>query len=530
MLRTIGLLVLLGLAATARAQGGISAMDDITKADLSLFKQLAEMAGADKALAANDAVVTVLAPTNAALESFLTEMGITIEDLKANEALCDAILGYHLIVGEALTKEALFAKSKRVIVKTAVAPWDLIMSEGPDGMVTVEDFQKNTATVIKANLAKVGSHNVHVIDRVLMSGAYWASFKTMAKILPGYFSTALKATEKAGMAGTITAEGFSDTVFLPTNAAFKESGISLDVPAADIEAVLKYHVVHGARIIPGGVTSGEKLKTLQGQDITIELSTSGEKNARSGMTVGVATVVDANGNKATIVQPNVFVSKSTFQIIDRVLLPKAGAATAMETDAEHAAAEGVAAPAAAKPAEAAAPAEGKTLSIGGGKFGVKLTVKLPAKAVAAPAPAVAKPAIKIPDFKVPDIKLPTITKPTVTIPTIKLPSIPAKPTVSTSKVTVSVSKPTVSHPLASAGGRKLLQRGAANYGDTINLGASSAAILQAVNSGASLGTTSNAAAANLAGSNALIYYPTNTVYSDSIRNAYLGADGNPDDQ
>ncbi|KAF8066233.1 5-formyltetrahydrofolate cyclo-ligase-like protein [Scenedesmus sp. PABB004] len=329
MLRTSILLGLLALAATARAQDGKNAMDDITKAQLSLFKHLAEFAGAEKALAADDAVVTVLAPTNAAMDAFLKEMGLTIDELKANEALCKAVLGYHLIVGDSLTKEAMFAKSKRVIAKTAVAPWDLILSEGPDGKVMVEDFQKNTATVVKANLAKVGSHNVHVIDRVLMSGAYWANFKTMAKILPGYFSTALKATEKAGVAATITAKGFADTVFLPTNAAFKASGISLDAPAADIADVLKYHVVRGARIIPGGVTSGEKLKTLQGQDITITLATSGEKNARSGMAVGVAYVTDANGNKATIMQPNVFISKSTFQIIDRVLMPKGAAKTAI---------------------------------------------------------------------------------------------------------------------------------------------------------------------------------------------------------
>jgi hypothetical protein len=72
------------------------------------------------------------------------------------------------------------------------------------------------------------------------AGAYWPNFKKLFATMPKVFSAAQAAITKAGpAAAALVAEGSSNTLFLPTDAAFKKSGVSLAAPAADIAALLK---------------------------------------------------------------------------------------------------------------------------------------------------------------------------------------------------------------------------------------------------------------------------------------------------
>jgi hypothetical protein len=52
---------------------------------------------------------------------------------------------------------------------------------------------------------------------LLFSGAYWTDLGKLIKAMPSKFSTVAKAAEAAGLAATLTAQGFADTIFLPTN-------------------------------------------------------------------------------------------------------------------------------------------------------------------------------------------------------------------------------------------------------------------------------------------------------------------------
>jgi hypothetical protein len=72
------------------------------------------------------------------------------------------------------------------------------------------------------------------------AGAYWPNFKKLFTSLPTLFSTAHAAIQIAGHeAAALVAEGSSNTLFLPTDAGFKQAGVSLAAPAADIAALLK---------------------------------------------------------------------------------------------------------------------------------------------------------------------------------------------------------------------------------------------------------------------------------------------------
>jgi hypothetical protein len=52
---------------------------------------------------------------------------------------------------------------------------------------------------------------------VLLAGAYWTDLGKLITAMPSKFSTVAKAAEAAGLAATLTAQGFADTIFLPTN-------------------------------------------------------------------------------------------------------------------------------------------------------------------------------------------------------------------------------------------------------------------------------------------------------------------------
>uniref|UniRef100_A0A383WIZ7 FAS1 domain-containing protein n=1 Tax=Tetradesmus obliquus TaxID=3088 RepID=A0A383WIZ7_TETOB len=304
MHKLIALFLALGAVAVQVRAADTHAIDTLNTAKLSSFKSLIDLAGATAAFSNEKARVTLLAPTDEAVAAFLTSMGITLDDLKADENLVDKIVGYHTVIGVTAGPKELFAKGDSVIVPTASAPFKVKIDKTADG-VTVTDYQGNVAKVVDADL---GTNNarVHAIDKVLFSGSYWTDMGALIKAQPTRFSTVAKAADAAGLAATLTAQGFADTIFLPTNEAFEKSGVKLDAPAETIAEVLKYHVVKGDKNIPAGFTDGAAVPTLQGQDITVTFV---ETESVAGMPAKKAVVTDAAGGKAEVVQPNIHISK-----------------------------------------------------------------------------------------------------------------------------------------------------------------------------------------------------------------------------
>jgi transforming growth factor-beta-induced protein len=111
----------------------------------------------------------------------------------------------------------------------------------------------------------------------------------------------------------LTGEG-PFTVFAPTNAAFvallgelEVEGLN-DIPAATLEAVLKYHVVSGAAVKAGDLTEGQVVTTVLSGTFTIGLE-------------GGAKITDANGRVSNIVITDVEASNGVIHAIDKVILP-----------------------------------------------------------------------------------------------------------------------------------------------------------------------------------------------------------------
>lgn len=121
-------------------------------------------------------------------------------------------------------------------------------------------------------------------------------------------STLVKALTAAELVETLEEPG-PYTVFAPTNAAFKALGSetlnSLLKPANkdQLTEILTYHVVPG-ELTSSELSNGQKLKTVQGDSLTVRLSG------------GNVTV-----NGAKVVTADVEASNGVVHVIDEVLLP-----------------------------------------------------------------------------------------------------------------------------------------------------------------------------------------------------------------
>jgi uncharacterized surface protein with fasciclin (FAS1) repeats len=124
----------------------------------------------------------------------------------------------------------------------------------------------------------------------------------------GSFSTLLAAAEAAGLVDTLKGEG-PFTVFAPTDDAFAA------LPEGTVEsllqpenkdqlvAILTYHVVPG-KVMSGDLSDGMTATTVQGGDITVDLS--------DGVKI----------NEATVVSADVEASNGVIHVIDSVILPE----------------------------------------------------------------------------------------------------------------------------------------------------------------------------------------------------------------
>merc|ERR1719182_152385 len=126
-------------------------------------------------------------------------------------------------------------------------------------------------------------------------------------------STLVTAVTAGDLTGALSGAG-PLTVFAPTNAAFaavpKAVLDALLDPAnkASLQTLLKYHVAAGAAVASGSLTDGQKIKTLEGGELTVGVKEEG--GAKTG-TVDGAAVVGAD----------VEASNGVVHVIDAVLVP-----------------------------------------------------------------------------------------------------------------------------------------------------------------------------------------------------------------
>src|SRR5687768_7360948 len=146
---------------------------------------------------------------------------------------------------------------------------------------------------------------------VMVGGANMVPSKTIVENAAGSadHTTLVAAVTAADLGGTLSGAG-PFTVFAPTNEAFnKVPKTTLDAlmtpeKKGDLTKILTYHVVSGS-LRAADLKDGQKLKTVQGQDLTVSV-----KDGK----------VMINGANVTI--PDVISSNGVTHVIDGVVMPK----------------------------------------------------------------------------------------------------------------------------------------------------------------------------------------------------------------
>ena len=129
-------------------------------------------------------------------------------------------------------------------------------------------------------------------------------------------TTLATAFVTAKLNGVLCTQSCNFTAFAPTNEAFEK------LPAGTVDTLVKpenkaaltkiltYHVVAG-KLSAADLTDGKKLKTVQGEELTV-------KNAG-----GKVTLTDAKGGSANVTIADVVQSNGVIHVLDTVVMPKA---------------------------------------------------------------------------------------------------------------------------------------------------------------------------------------------------------------
>jgi len=135
--------------------------------------------------------------------------------------------------------------------------------------------------------------------------------KTVVDIAVGSpdHTTLVAAVTAAGLVETLSGPG-PFTIFAPTNAAFTAlpagtvEGLLKPESKDKLTAILTYHVVSG-NVLAADLTDGQKVTTLNGQELTVSIANGVVKI--NGATVTAADLVGSNG---------------VIHVVDGVILPK----------------------------------------------------------------------------------------------------------------------------------------------------------------------------------------------------------------
>lgn len=249
---------------------------------------------------------TVFAPTNAAFEAALVDLGFASLDEVPVNVLTNILL-YHVVEGDIRSTD---------LTDTYVPT---LNTEGPGGANTSLQVQVTggvefggVASPADPALLDVVASNgvVHVIDAVMLP-------KNIVELASdnANFSTLVLALGATQVDYVTTLSGTGPfTVFAPVNEAFvglldsDPSWNSLtDIPEATVDAVLQYHVISGANVQSGDLSAGP-VETFGGSDITISLTNGAQIETTSGQTVDIV-VTDVQGTNGVI------------HVIDAVLVP-----------------------------------------------------------------------------------------------------------------------------------------------------------------------------------------------------------------
>jgi uncharacterized surface protein with fasciclin (FAS1) repeats len=282
----------------------------IATPDLSNLVAALQAADGDLVSVLSEGEFTVLAPTNAAFESFLTANGFASLDDVPTDVLSNILLN-HVITGEVRSSDlaALGAGYSATNATNADGDNLSLYFNTTDGVVFNGVSSVATADVEASNGV------VHVVDAVIGL----PTVVTFATADPTFETLVAALTREDHEEDFVSLLSSSEepapyTVFAPTNAAFGDLLSFLELSALAevdlglLEDVLGMHVILNANVRSGDLTEGMVVETATEENITISLE--------SG-----AKITDPNGFESNIIVVDVQAINGVVHAIDKVILP-----------------------------------------------------------------------------------------------------------------------------------------------------------------------------------------------------------------
>lgn len=241
---------------------------------------------------------TVFAPTDAAFTQLLQDLNVTPQQLLTHPQLSEVLL-YHVVSGKVMSTD---------------------LSDGLTAPTLLgESIEFDLMNGVKVNMSNVTTADVeatngviHVIDKVLVPSSFKLEPEPEMDIVDialgnEDFSMLVSLLQKAELVETLQSDG-PFTVFAPTNAAFEELLMALDITPAELMAqpelakVLLYHVVPG-KVMSTDLSNGMSAGTAEGSSIMIDLS--------NGVMI----------NSSNVIAADIEASNGVVHVIDSVLVP-----------------------------------------------------------------------------------------------------------------------------------------------------------------------------------------------------------------
>ncbi len=272
------------IAATAAASG-----------DLATLTAALEAAGLVATLEGTGPF-TVFAPRNAAFDALGADVvaGL-LED--GNVDFLSRILTFHVVAGAEVFSTDL-TDGQTV---TTVEGGELTIGVA-EGAVTV-----NGAAVVTADIEATNGV-VHIIDEVLVPSETDV-YETA--VLTAGTTTLASAVLAAELDEALQGDG-PFTIFAPVNAAFEAlDPFVLDQLLAEgnvdiLSKVLTFHVIAGAEVFAADLSDGQTVTTLQGQELTVDLS----------------DAMDPRVNGVSITTTDIDVENGVIHLVDEVIIPE----------------------------------------------------------------------------------------------------------------------------------------------------------------------------------------------------------------
>lgn len=275
------------------------------------------------ALLGGDDELTVFAPTDAAFQALLADLGVEAPTLLGNTALLNAVLPYHVLatsVGEVKADAA-------ISVAQSPVPQNLVPTVNGEN-VALSISQESGEDVLYVNTSRVTGPDVdatngviHLIDKVLLPPPSDLSDtdSTIAGIVTALagaeeaeFETLLAALGTDGAADLLAAASNPDatlTVFAPTDAAFAtllaDQGLTaqqlLDSP--DLPGILEQHIL-GTTVdsLTAYASNGGTVANLAGTTLNVDIQDN-------------ALVIEGSN----VIEADVEASNGVIHVIDKVI-------------------------------------------------------------------------------------------------------------------------------------------------------------------------------------------------------------------